>query len=346
VWPGAISGWPPIAIGVATDLNIRPSAPVRTNFDFPAGLLAYFAGPAGDTFSFFGSVYLSGATNSLFLDRAYGQFRLFPESNGQNWLVLKVGRLDTRAEPFSSTFRRTTVQQFNVSDFRAVADGTRLRDHDAGIELWGAATGPDNRGGVEYAAGVVQGTNGRPENNNFKDYYWAASYKFGGLGVVGPREEIDVLPSSEEYTETSVNFGGFMYRGKGQPRTIPGVTEDALTRSGIKLDVWLGNLNFYAAAARGHDELRGLVSQSVKTSAIMAEADYRIMPWLMPTFRFEKTNFSGGRRNIVQLVPGFNLLVRANVKVQAEGTFFNRTSDSDPTRTGPNEGLIRLVFLF
>ena len=65
VWPGAIPGIPPIAIRVLTDVNIRPSAPVNMNFDFPNGLAAYFAGPAGDSFSFFGSVFLLGATNTL-----------------------------------------------------------------------------------------------------------------------------------------------------------------------------------------------------------------------------------------------------------------------------------------
>src|SRR5687767_11956872 len=58
VWPGAIPGIPPIAVRVMTDLNIRPTAPININFDFPQGLTAYFAGPAGDSFSFFGNVFL------------------------------------------------------------------------------------------------------------------------------------------------------------------------------------------------------------------------------------------------------------------------------------------------
>jgi len=346
VWPGAIPGMPPIAVRVALEANFRPSTPVNVNFDFPSGLNLYFAGPAGDTFSFFGSVFLSGS-NQLFLDRAYGQFRLIPESAGENWLMLKLGRIDTRAEPFSNTYRRTSAQNFNVSDFRATADTMRLRDHDAGIELWGAATGPDNRGGLEYAAGVVQGTSGAAENNNFKDYYGAASYKFGGLGVVGSREEraTEVVARPEGYTETSVAFGGFFYRGKGQPR-IPGVAEDSLKRYGAKVDLWFNQLNVFATAARGEDELRGATRQTIDTSAIMVEADYRVLPWVMPTFRFEKTNFSDGRRNVVLLIPGVNFLVRANVRVLAEGRFFNRLNESGTARTGVNEGLIRLEFLF
>jgi hypothetical protein len=347
VWPGAIPGLPPIAIRVATDVNVRPSAGVNVNFDFPNGIAGYFAGPAGDSFSFFGSVFLSGATNSLFIDRAYGQFKLVPETAGQNWLTLKIGRIDTRAEPFSSTYRKVTSQNYNVSDFRAVANGFGLRDHDAGIELWGAATGPDNRGGLEYGAGVVQGTNGRPENNNFKDYYWAASYKFGGLGVVGSRVELEPEPQStpaEGYQETSFQTGSFIYIGKGQP-TLPGVTEDRFTRTGFKVDAWLKTLNVYGAFVQGEDQLRGSTPRTVNSSAIMGEADYLLLPWVMPAFRFEKTNYSD-RRNVLLLMPALTVLIRANVRVLVEGRFYNRLQAGGPDRTGLNEVLARLEFAF
>ena len=345
VWPGSIPGMPPVALRVMTDVNIRPSAPINVNFDFPSGISAYFAGAAGDTFSYFGSVFMQGSTSQIFLDRAYGQFRIAPDSPGQNWLTLKLGRIDTRAEPFSNTFRRVTAQSFGASDFRVTSGGFGLRDHDAGIEAWGAITGPNNSGGVEYAAGLVQGTNGRTENNNFKDYYAAVSYKFGGLGVVGSREETGEQPTSAEgYTENSVSFGAFAYRGKGQP-VQTGVTEDWLMRSGFKADIWLKNLNVYGTAVFGKDELRGATPRAVDSSSIMAGADYRVLPWLMPSFRFEKTNYTD-RRNVIQMLPAFSFLVRANVRVVAEGHFFNRVQAESSSRTGLNEGLIRLEFLF
>jgi hypothetical protein len=346
VWPGAIPGMPPVAIRVAMDLNIRPTTPVNVNFDFPNGITGYFAGAANDSFSYFGSVFLLGSTNQIFLDRAYGQFRITPDSPGANWLTLKVGRIDSRAEPFSNTFRRITAQNFGIGDFRVTANGFGFRDHDAGIEAWGAATGPNNRGGIEYAAGVVQGTAGRAENNNFKDYYGTVSYKIGGLGVVGSRSETNEQPNTAEgYTETSASVGAFAYRGKGQP-PINGVTEDWLMRSGFKADMWLKDLNVFGAVVFGTDELRGPAPRTTDSSSIMAEADYRVLPWVMPVFRFEKTNFSDGRRNVVQMIPAVSFLVRANVRVLAEGHFFNRLQAGNSTRTGTNEGLVRLEFLF
>lgn len=346
VWPGSIPGMPPIAIRVASDVNVRPTTPIHVNFDFPNGITGYFAGAAGDSFSYFGSVFLLGSTNQIFLDRAYGQFRIVSESPGQNWLTLKLGRIDTRAEPFSSTFRKTTAQNFAASDFRVTANGFAFRDHDAGVEAWGAVTGPNNRGGVEYAAGIVQGNTGRPENNNFKDYYATISYKIGGLGVVGSREETNEQPNTAEgYQETSVSVGTFAYRGKGQP-AIAGVNEDWLMRSGFKADIWLKDLNVYGAVVFGSDELRSPIPRTIDSSSVMAEADYRLLPWVMPTLRVEKTNFSDGRRNVIQTIPSINVLIRANVRLLTEAHFFNRVQEGSSSRSGTNEGLFRLEFLF
>jgi hypothetical protein len=346
VWPGSIPSVPPFAVRVMTDLDIRPATPTRLNFDFPSGITGYFAGAAGDTFSYFGSIFLVGSTNQIFLDRVYGQFRIAPDSPGQNWLTLKLGRIDTRAEPLSNTFRRITAQSFGVDDFRVTPNGFAFRDHDAGVEAWGAITGPNNRGGIEYAAGVMQGTNGRPENNNFKDYYGSISYKLGGLGVVGSRTEPDERPDTTEgYRETSVTLGAFGYRGKSQPQ-ITGVTEDWFSRSGFKIDTWLQNLNLVGAVVYGEDQLRGPSPRKISSSSMLAEADYLVLPWVMPTFRFEKTNFSDGRRNVIQMIPSISFLVRANVRVLAEGHFFNRVMTNGPDRTGLNEGIVRLEFAF
>jgi hypothetical protein len=355
VWPGTITSVPPIAIRATLDVNYRPTTPTNVNFDFPNGLAGYFAGAAGDSFSYFGSIFLAGATNQIFLDRAYGQFRLTPDTPGANFLTVKVGRIDTRAEPFSNTFRKISAQNFGADDFRVTTNGFAFRDHDSGVEAWGAVTGPHNKGGVEYAAGVVQGTNGRVENNNFKDYYGAVSYKFGGLGVVGSRTERGVgsrtetneqqPPMPQGYQETSVSFGGFGYHGKSQP-TLAGVTEDSFTRSGVRVDAWWKQLNAYGTVVIGQDNLRGSLPRTINSSSVMAEADYLVLPWVMPTFRFEKTNFSDGRRNVIQMIPTVNFLVRANVRLMAEGHFFNRVRAGTTEKTGLNEGLLRLEFFF
>ena len=337
VWPGKIPSVPPIAFRAAADVNIRPSQPVNVNFDFPNFLSIYFAGPAGESVSFFGSLFMLGSTNQLFVDRAWAQFRLTPEKPGNNWAVLKVGRIDLRSEPFSSGYRKTTAQNFNVSDYRVLADGFRFRDKDAGIELWGAATGPDNRGGLEYSAGIVQGTAGAPENNNFKDSYWNASYKIGGHGVVGSRREEEGEMPIRNYAEKSIAIGGFGYRGKGITRVTGTPLENQFTRTGAKLDAFYDNLNVFGAVVVGRDNVRSAPRRSIDSSAFYIEADYMLLPWVMPLARFEKTNVSDGRSAIRQYIPAVNLALRANVRVLVEGRF---------VRPGANEGLVRLEFLF
>jgi len=343
VWPGSIPGMPPIALRVASDATIQPSNPVTLNLNFPSGVNLYFAGSEGAGISFFGNVFISGATGAVSIDRAYAQFRLTPDRPGQNLLMLKVGRIDTRAEPFSHTFRRSTVQAFNVSDFRPVAGAFGLRDHDAGVEAWGAITGPHDRGGLEYAAGFVQGTAGKPENNNFKDYYAAASYKLSGYGVVGPRSDASNI-AGVAGSERSVSIGGFTYTGRGQP-SATGVTEDRFTRTGIKADAWIGKLNVFGAVASGHDTLFGSAPRLVTARAAMLEADYLVLPWVMPTLRLERTTYSD-RDAVVALVPAASVLVRANVRVLVEGHFYNDARSASGVRVNKNDGVVRLEFLF
>jgi len=336
---------PPIAFRAGTDLDIQPTQTPKLNFDFPDYLSLYFAGPAGDTVSFFGDLFLLGSTNSLFIDRAYGQFRLVPEKPGNNLLVLKVGRIDMRAEPFSSTYRKVTAQSYNVSTFRPISDVSALGDHDAGFEVWGAATGPDNRGGVAYAAGMVQGTEGKPATNNAKDYYWNISYKFGGMGVVGSRQQADSPPSSEGYSEKSIEIGTFGYRGQDVTKLTGQPLQDLITRNGLKFDAYYKHLNLYGAVVTGQDTVENTVPQLVQSSAFFTEADYMLLPWVMPVIRFEKTNYSNAR-NVDLLLPSLNFAIRANIRLGIESRFFNRLSSTGYARTGTNLSLVRLDFAF
>ncbi len=342
VWPGSIPGFPPVAFRVISDATIQPANAINLNLNFPSGVNFYVAGSEGAGISFFGNVFVSGAAGTVAVDRAYAQFRLTPDTPGQNLLVLKVGRIETRAEPFSQTFRRTTGLAFNVADFRSVPGGFGLRDHDAGVEAWGAVTGPNDRGGLEYAVGFTQGTAGRAENNNFKDYYGAVSYKFSGLGVVGPRSAS--AEGGALATERSVTLGLFSYTGRSQP-TVAGVTEDRFTRTGVKADLWFGKLNLFGALARGTDDLRGTSPRTVTARAAMLEADFMLLPWVMPAVRLEKTTYSD-RQDVVALVSSLSLLVRANVRVLTEGRFYNGARSVTGARINPNDGVVRLEFLF
>ena len=77
----------------------------------------------------------------------------------------------------------------------------------------------------------------------------------------------------------------------------------------------------------------------------MVEADYLLLPWVMPALRVEKTTFSD-RQAVVVFVPSLSLLVRANVRVLAEGRLYNDARSVSGARVNSNDGVIRLEFLF
>ena len=343
VWPGAMPGALPVALRLTEDAILKPSGPVTLDFRFPSAVALYFAGPLGDTISVLGGIRFSGTTNTFLLTRTYVQFRLMPETPGQNWLTLKVGRIDTRAQPFSSVFRRVTARDFGVNDFRAVPGGFALGDNDAGLELWGAATGPGNRGGLEYAVGVVQGTSGRPEDNNAKDFYGSISLKLGGLGVVGSRNAEGAADADDSSDEYSLTVGAFGYSG-GRGSVTGGEPANRFHRVGLKADVWAGRLNVFGAWTKGEDTPRSYASASVTSTAAMVQADYVLLPWIMPMFRVERTASSVGSTETV-VVPAVNVLVRSNVRLLGEAQVFTAPPAPGSTTQG-NQGTIRLELLF
>lgn len=340
VWPGAIPGAPPFALRILTDTKVVPSAPVKVDWDMPHELEFYFAGTSGDSLSFFGELEFKG-DDTISLERAYMQFHSLFDTPLAN---LRFGRIDVRADPFSRSFRRLTSEHFNVSDLSPVSGQPRLRHRQAGIEWWGASTGPDDRGGLEYGFGLVNGVEKKRDNNNFKDYYWTASYKLGGMGVTGSSREPDSLEISDNYSEYSLLIGGFGYVGRSA-NPLKGFDEDRYRRTGVKFDAFIDKLNLYGAAVWGKDELRGLSRRQIDTTAFFVEADYVLSPFFVPLLRFEKSNFSD-RRNMVRFVPAVNFAIRANCRLLVEGRLYNKLSEGSNKRTGTNEARIRLDFVF
>jgi hypothetical protein len=142
----------------------------------------------------------------------------------------------------------------------------------------------------------------------------------------------------ENYTERSLSVGAFGYHGKW-PTAAFGNVEDRVTRVGAKFDAYIDELNLFGAIVTGKDRIQETPERTIDTSAFFVQADYMMLPWVMPVVRFEKTNFSDGRRAIRQIVPAVNVAVRANVKVLVEGRLFGDEG-------GRDEGIVRLDFLF
>ncbi|MDA2933035.1 hypothetical protein MYX82_01690 [Acidobacteria bacterium AH-259-D05] len=346
VWPGAIPGLPPIALRFLSDARIRPSHKINFDMDMPHEIGIYVAGSAGESVSFFAEVELE--EGEVEISAANLQFDSLFDTTLLN---LKLGRIDLRADPFSKDFRRLTSQHYNVSNLQVISGQPKLRNRQAGVEIWGARTGLDDRGGFQYAFGIVNGVPGEPDTNNFKDYYWAASYKFGGLGVAGSVAPPDTLAVTDNYSEYSFLIGGFGYTGKwSEAGGASPFLEDQYDRIGVKFDAYVNKLNLFGAAVIGRDDLipfdRATNSvNKIDTSAFFVEADYVLTPWIVPLVRFEKTNFSN-RRSIVQIIPAVRLAIRANVQLLFEGRLYNKKFKESDVRTGTNELRIRFDYDF
>ncbi|MBT7590257.1 MAG: hypothetical protein HN561_04230 [Candidatus Scalindua sp.] len=111
-----------------------------------------------------------------------------------------------------------------------------------GVEIWGSRNGPGGRGGLEWAAGIVNGETGEGaelfdgsghmetivgnmtdsganggifggEINKSKDWYVMVSYKIGGMGVLGEESVDNSLVAKENWRDDSVRIKGYYYRG-------------------------------------------------------------------------------------------------------------------------------------
>ena len=222
-----------------------------------------------------------------------------------------------------------------------------------GVELWGATSGGAG-GGFEYGVGVVNG-NGLGsgdesfDNNSFKDLYWRAAYKFGGMGVTGTTANGAVeATQTRNWVDNSLRLGTFGYYGRspfrlnrsvlmhdGEPihdehdahemveaglhlETVDQLFEadETFTRVGVDFDARLGNLNLFGALMQGQNDRRefdGRVGTDFTTWFV--QGDYVFLPWVIGALKYETVNLPAGFRDIETLVPHLTLLLRANVKL-------------------------------
>lgn len=337
VWPGGIPGMAPLAVRIFSDtvLNPTPANPTtpKVDFAFPNEFEFLVGGTAGENISYWGELEITSG-DRIDLARAFAQF---DHIGGSTLANLVVGRFEPRAVPFSRFWRRVTQSDVITSDFTHVSGGHNFKTRQAGFEFWGAKSGPQGKGGVEYAAGIVNGNGPFRDNNTAKDVYYRLSYKVGGFGVAGSAEETEELPQTNNWRDNSVKVGTFGYVGKGLFGTPS--REDKFWRLGGDVDVFVGDLNLYGAVMRGRDEFTAPGAANEFTGAFV-QADYVVKPWIMAVLRYDavfRDRVMGP--DIKKLVPAIIFAIRANVRVVAESESFLRKS-------GDTFGRIRLDLLF
>ena len=342
IWPGGIPAIAPVALRIMNDVVVNPSKTAQVDFVFPSEFEFLAGGTAGDGISYFVELEVM-ASHEVEGDRVQMErmFVQFDQMGGTTLANLKVGRFEMRAVPFSRFHRRPGLSDFMAMDFRSPSDGVHFRRAQMGVEFWGAKSGRNGRGGIEYAVGVVNGSGNKPDNNTAKDVYTRFSYKFGGFGVTGSDEEGEELTQTRNWRDDSVKVGMTSYFGKGDFAEGP----DSFWRLGGDVDFFIGDLNVSAVALRGRDEMQATRVATVFTAASV-EANYIVKPWIMTVLRYDSVSRDHGP-DIRRLVPAVVLAIRANVRVVAEWeAFFETSFDAVRETSGDSRARIRLDIVF
>ena len=258
VWPSDMPGLPPLSMIIFSNFTLNPHRRTdtgQTNFDGIGEVELLMSGNFGESLSFFGALGLF-ARNDFTPSRTELERMFFIYSpqffNLGHHVNFQVGRFEPRAAPFRNHVDLLTsgVSPDFANTWTVVpaSNYTGFFPSQQGIELFGGWNGPRGRGGLRWAAGVVNGSPtdlnidgftgittypgvgsnmsvtaiqtavedmwaGKSDVNNAKDYYARLEYKVGGMGVLGSTTQEASLKMAQNWQDPSVTFGAFFYRG-------------------------------------------------------------------------------------------------------------------------------------
>jgi len=355
LWPANIAGSLPIGVRGILRVNEYENSARNQSFEFPHELELLAAGTIGDTFSYFGEVEIENENNETELATVVvlqydprpgfhvrlGEVNPHPIPDGLRLTSSHYNPYDVRTTPSSLTLRVTNPNNPSGPQlsFPGVTeeDRWRLREGQAGIEIWGAHNGAAGNGGLTWAAGIANGQ-GLNDANGDKDIYARVAYKLGGYGELGGGESPE---RTEFWRDDSFKVGLFAYKGTAtntfvgstvaldpsRPAGAVTVTaekevENAFDLVGVELDWWFRDLNVYGLYARQSDDDPRGTGESIDTKSWFVEGDWTIYPWLIGVLRYGETSQDFAVRNDPAtqkfLVPAVVFVARANVKFTAE----------------------------
>ena len=365
----------------------RPERAPDTYFNGINEVQLLSGGTLGETLSWFSVITLwenpGFGHSTVDVHRAY--FNYAPFLFGEQGLVnFRFGKIEPRAVPMSNHRRQLRTTMYLMNNFPTIPAGNffGFSPNQQGVEIWGGLNGPGGKGGFEWAAGIVNGQPGMPihifkdtatgmtqeiadhvhernegrgafDVNNGKDWYVTASYKVGGMGVLGEEDVDESLVAKENWQDDQITVKGYYYQGTtgafidtpgggvGNAAEGDGWDRDAnrFKRFGVVLDANWWNFNFIGAASYLRDDLKGTTTyegnmmmpeetgDKFDVDIYTAEVQWVALPWLIPSYRLENVNPSYDARD----VKSFNrhsfdiaILARANMKILVGGSFTAR----------------------
>jgi len=186
----------------------------------------------------------------------------------------------------------------------------------------------------------LNGNNSGDVARSSKDVYVRLSQRFNLERDPESRNAIQAAGPTGPRDHTSIRFGFYYYYSKNQQnqdgKLFPGLAtiEEPFYRVGGDLRFKYRHLELFGLGMFGHDDNHVVnagptlaSAPAVKFSGGFAGANYWFYPWLIGTFHYDAVNShadfvngtpaSNGRtRN--RFSPGFQMVVRANIKVVGE----------------------------
>ena len=293
IWPSDIPGQPPIGFRWASRMHYTPDQKGdEFTFENPHELEAFTGGTLGDNMSFFFELEWEHVQ-----EFGYGGWLDYKFSSPFH---LRLGNIDFM--PFHDA-QRLTVEHYDYGQFSEM-DG-------AGILLWGAVNGPSGKGGFKWETTVYNGENDGVENidlNASKDVFASASYKIGGMGVLGSTGASETSAFWKD--GYAVTLGGFGHFGKSADQT-------KRRNFGGTVDFFAEDLNVFGFYMLSQEKAPFTI-EYMDTKRAFLEADYVVYPWLIPLARFEYRKPEQGA-TVQSIVPAVVIMVRANVRLIPTG---------------------------
>jgi len=223
-----------------------------------------------------------------------------------------------------------------------------------GIEFGGYP----NNGNFTWSVAVVDGTNSAyglgPSltARNTKDVYVSVTQRFNLEHDPESRNAIQAAGPTGPHDHTSIRFGAFYYYGQNQLNyggaqySFLGTINEPFYRAGGDIRFKYRKLELFGLGMVGHDNNHSVdtVAQTIVPATAVAytggfaAANYWIFPWLISYMRYDfvnsPTDFANGvsqYRTRNRYSPGFQVLVRANIKVIGEYQYHWGQPYTDPT---------------
>lgn len=288
IWPADIPGASAVSFRWISRMHYNPNdTGEEFSFENPHELEVLMAGTIGEKFSFMFELEWEHAD-----EFGYGGWLDYKFSDPFH---IQLGNIEYL--PILEG-RRLTREHYNYGGFRKLDA--------SGVKIWGAVNGSEEKGGFLYSFGAFNGENDGDDNvdlNAAKDVFGKASYKIGGMGVLGSTTASE---TSAFWKDNSITLGGFGHFGKNN-------NQSKNRNFGGNIDLFFENLNIFGlymvSQAKAPD-----TTEYTDTQIGFAEADYVIYPWLIPLARFEYTKKDGSDA-VKRVVPAIVVMARANVKL-------------------------------